>query len=94
MKEYQFGSSHGDIIVDAEGYVTNQVELEDADYLAEIVKLNLEEYREYLSKQGVELEDHYHHDILDVGFWDQNGVYEEPEHSHREFKFEGKKFKG
>ena len=51
---------------------------EGVQYLLSIKRFNLEEYNAHYG-----VNDHTEFDILDVGYWTRDGVYEEPVHSWR-----------
>ena len=54
----------------------------ERNYLYDIAKINIEEYLDYLKKNGKDLE-WDSDDILIVGFWNKNGDYNEPEKEWR-----------
>jgi hypothetical protein len=54
----------------------------ERNYLFDIAKFDLEEYKKFLNSIGQEL-DHYFDDILSVGFWRKDNTYNEPDFEWR-----------
>lgn len=81
-------SSWGYITCDRDGMVIDvDGDLEfngEKNYLYDIVKFDLDEYEKFLNELGWELEAS-HIDILSVGFWDNEGKYQEAEPTHRNY---------
>ena len=87
-KEMSVLSSCGVIKINTDGYIRSIDTYScyssplDPDYLPKIEKFDLEEYKKYWKLSELdELPDTF--DILDLGYWDKEGVYEEPCEEHR-----------
>lgn len=79
-KTYSVTGSWGTLVVDVGGHVIEVLDNEDADEdnnYHDIAQVDVVEYAQHYGR----MEDT---DILLIGYWDSNGAYEEPEHSHRE----------
>jgi len=82
---YSFESSWGTIICDDEGYILNIDGSEEINgepnYLFQIERINLEEWKAFLSRNKVKVPDSG--DILEVGFFKKDGSYNSPDFSWR-----------
>jgi len=58
----------------------------ERNYLFDIAKFDLVEYKKFLNSIGQEL-DHYSDDILSVGFWRKDNTYNEPDFEWRKSSF-------
>lgn len=77
---YNVISSNGEITLDAEGNVTGVSLYTGGDErLASIIKFD---FGEYINNYG-SLPDHGGFDILDIGYWNLDGSYQEPCLDHR-----------
>jgi hypothetical protein len=78
---YEFCSSHGTLTIDAEGNVLNNPD-ELEDWLTTIKKVDVEELVRYTKLMGLNevLADG---DVMDFGYWDNEGNYQKPEESWR-----------
>jgi hypothetical protein len=78
-KQYTIGSSHGELVVDYEGFVTHcRVDNDDADggrHLKSITRFDLVEWRKHRGNPEAS-----HIDILDLGYW-----YADPKTSETAF---------
>lgn len=82
MKTVEFRSSNGTLVVNMEGHVIPE-KSELSDYLMDIVKVDLVEMLKFEKSIGNELFDWGSYDILNVGYWNKDGSYEEPCHEWR-----------
>jgi hypothetical protein len=71
-------SSHGTLVIDADGNVVKGSVYDD-DELKNIVRFDLEEYR----KQYPDEPEPSSYDILDLGYWTDQGKYEPPDEDWR-----------
>jgi hypothetical protein len=85
-----FHSSWGEIDCDEDGKVIEVRGDEEyngeRNYLFDIAKIDLVEYEKFLNSIGQEL-DHDSDDILSVGFWNKDSVYNEPDKDWRKNMF-------
>lgn len=80
MKLLYVNSSHGSLAVNADtGDVLPDQSTYDGDALRPIKKFDLPEWRGHWKRDLPESLD-----ILDVGYWNADGSYEEPAHDWRE----------
>jgi hypothetical protein len=75
----EFESSNGILLVNEDGTINKDSEL--SEWLLEIQKVDIEELDNYYKIQGLELCDGG--DVLDFGWWDKKGNYNQPEKSWR-----------
>lgn len=80
-----FVSSNGTLIVNRDGSINQESEFDNESWLSEIAKVDVEELERYYKMQGLEVG--LHGDVLDFGYWDNDGNYNEPERSWREDVF-------
>ena len=82
-KTFTIYSSHGELSVRVDdGEILNVDSTEDEDdYLPNIARIDIDEWE--AQYPGEELKDS-HHDILNFGYWNNDGSYDKPEQSWRE----------
>lgn len=88
----RFESSWGSFDCDKDGNVINLDAVDEEDnYLFNIQKVDLEEYKSFLKTKNLELSDS--EDVLAVGFWDKNGIYNKADEDWRKEIFNNEKIK-
>jgi hypothetical protein len=74
-------SSHGDIELDWEGKIVSPTPASFDENYGDVVRFDLAEYKKYYA--GLSSEKYMEFDILDLGFWLENGKYEPAEDDWR-----------
>jgi len=80
--ELEVRSSNGEIIADSKTGKVKSVEVygKQKNYIEDIDRFDLDEYKKYHNTDEIPLSI----DILDLGYWNKDNTYDEPEHSWRE----------